>query len=80
MIIDDELLQQAKKRAGEQGVTVSDVVNRALREAFSERRSAAALPPFQMVTFGRGQPTVDHLPADLSRAADQDDEQALRGS
>jgi Arc/MetJ family transcription regulator len=77
MVIDDELFRQAKKRAAETGTSLSEVVNRALREAFSPKPAAAALPPFRMVTFGRSQPHVDHTPADLWRAEEDDDVEGL---
>jgi hypothetical protein len=80
MIIDDDLLRQAKKRAAEQGLSVSDVVNRALRESFARQAGTVPLPPFRMVTFGRGQPPVDHQPAELARAFEEEDERRLRGS
>lgn len=80
MIIDDDLLRQAKKRAAETGVSVSEVVNRALREALVERKTPASLPPFRMVTFGRGQPQVSHQPADFVGTAEEEDVAALRGS
>jgi hypothetical protein len=80
MVIEDELFRQAKKRAAESGISVSEVVNRALREAFSQKAPVAALPPFRMVTFGRGQPRVDHTPADLARIVEQDDEAGAPGS
>jgi hypothetical protein len=80
MVIDDDLLRRAKKRAAELGVTVSDLVNRALREALSQQPHTTSLPPFRMVTFGRGQPQVDHSPAQLARALEDEEEQALRGS
>lgn len=80
ILIDDEMLRQAKKRAAEMGISVSDVVNRALRETFSRQASTATLPPFRMVTFGRGQAPVDHRPAELARALEEEDERALRGS
>ena len=80
MVIDDDLLRRAKKRAADMGITVSDVVNRALREALSQQAPPAALPPFRMVTFGRGQPRVDHRPEELARALEDEDERGLRGT
>jgi hypothetical protein len=79
VILDDDLVRRAKKRAAEAGVSLSEIVNRALREAFASRAPAAMQPPFRMVTFGRGQPRVDHSPAELARAAEEDDRAALRG-
>lgn len=79
MIIDDDLFRQAKKRAAETGVSVSEVVNRALRETFSQKADSAKLPPFRMVTFGRGQPRVDHTAADLWRADEDGEIEARNG-
>jgi hypothetical protein len=79
MIIDDDLLRQAKKRAAEQGVSVSEIVNRALRESFAGQAVAVTLPPFRMVTFGRGEAVVDHQPAELARALEDEDERGVRG-
>ncbi|MCK6555177.1 type II toxin-antitoxin system VapB family antitoxin [Candidatus Binatia bacterium] len=80
MIIDDDLIVQAKKRAAETGVSLSEVVNRALRDSLSRRHSTESLPPFRMVTFGRGQPRVDHAPEALARVIEDEDETSLRGS
>lgn len=77
VVIDDELFRQARKRAAESGVSVSEIVNRALRETFSQKTESGRLPPFRMVTFGRGQQRVDHSAADLWRA-EEDDEIAAR--
>jgi len=80
VIIEDTLFRKAKKQAAEMGITVSDVVNRALREAFTQPKSAGSLPPFRMVTFGRDQPKVDHSPSELARATEDEDRETLRGS
>jgi len=71
MIIDDDLIRQAKQRAAETGVSLSEIVNRALRDSLSRRVAADSLPVFRMVTFGRGQPRVDHPPEALARALEE---------
>jgi hypothetical protein len=38
LVLDDHLIEAAKKRAAEQRSTLSDVVNDALRRAFLRRR------------------------------------------
>ena len=80
VIIDDELIRRAKQRAAETGVSLSEIVNRALRDSLSRRGAPDALPAFRMVTFGRGQPRVDHRPEALARSLEEEDEASLRGS
>lgn len=77
VIIDDELLRRARKRAAEAGLTLSDVVNRALRESFAQQAPAEPAPPFRMVTFGGGR-RVDHRPADFARLLEEDDRAGVR--
>lgn len=74
LVIDDALLRQAKRRAAERDLTVSDVVNEALRESF--RQSAPAAPPFSFVTYGDTGARVRHEPADF--AAELEDEDRRR--
>jgi Bacterial antitoxin of type II TA system, VapB len=71
LIIDDGLLRQAKRRAAERNLTVSDVVNEALRASLDRPRQAA--PPFSMVTYGRGAQGVHHEPADFHEALEAED-------
>jgi hypothetical protein len=74
LIIDDALLRVAKRRAAERDMTVSDVVNEALRECFRERTVAA--PPFEFVTYGAAGRLVRHEPSDF--AAELEDEDRRR--
>ena len=76
LILDDALVRRAKRRAVERDLTLSDVVNAALREALREPPVVAA--PFSMVTFGRPEPRVRHEPADFSAAAEEQDRDGLR--
>ncbi len=64
LVIDDTLLRQAKRRAAERDLTVSDVVNEALRESF--RGTQPAAPPFSLVTYGNAGRRVEHEPADFA--------------
>jgi hypothetical protein len=74
LVLDDALLRQAKRRAAERDLTVSDVVNEALRESF--RDTSPAAPPFSMVTYGGAGRRVQHEPADF--AAELEDEDRVR--
>jgi hypothetical protein len=76
LVIDDGLLRQAKHRAAERNLTVSDVVNEALREAF--RQSAAAAPPFSMITYGGSEERIHDEPADFGAALEEEDLSRLR--
>ncbi len=80
MTIDDEVFRQLKKRAADAGVPVSDIVNRALRESLFKVPDVPDQPPFRMVTFGRGQPIVDHAPEEFSQALEEEDRRRLRDS
>jgi len=73
MTIEDDIFRELKKKAAETGVRVSDVVNRALRDALSKKPQAQVHATFRMVTFGRGQTTVDHTPADFAQVLEKDD-------
>jgi hypothetical protein len=76
LIIDDDLLRQAKLRAAEWKVTVSDVVNNALRECLGRPVRTAA--PFSLVTYGHSSKRVHHEPAEFDAALDQEDRERLR--
>lgn len=76
LILDDELLRQAKHRAAERNLTVSDIVNEALRECFG--RPAPAAPPFSMITYGRTGGRAQHEPSDFAALVDDEDRDRLR--
>lgn len=76
LLIDDELLRQAKLRAAERKQTVSDVVNNALREFL--KRPAPAAAPFSLITYGRSTKRVQHEPSDFDAALEQEDRDRLR--
>ena len=64
LVIDDELAREAKARAARAGVTLSELVNRALRRELAELEGAEDAP-FQMVTYGPEGPPRDLSPAEL---------------
>jgi hypothetical protein len=76
LVIDDDLLRQAKLRAAERKQTVSDVVNNALRECLGRPTPTAA--PFSLITYGRSSKRVDHEPSDFDAALEQEDRDRLR--
>lgn len=76
LIIDDDLLRQAKLRAAEWNQTVSDVVNNALRECLG--RPTRAAPPFSLITYGRSSKRVHHEPSEFDVALEQEDRDRLR--
>jgi hypothetical protein len=75
LLIDDALLREAKRRAAESDLTVSEVVNQAMRDAFRERPRAA--PRFSMITYGPTKGRVTHTPADFAAAIESDERGAL---
>jgi hypothetical protein len=69
LVLKDDLVRQAKKRAAELGITFGELTERALREALAERRTArkrVVLP-----TSGHGLPQHDHTVTEL-KALDED--------
>jgi hypothetical protein len=51
--LSDALLASAKRRAEQEGVTLSDLVEAALRDRLLKTQPAVAERPFRLVTFGR---------------------------
>jgi hypothetical protein len=77
LVLDDTLLREARHRAAERDLTISQVVNEAMRVAF--RQSPQAAPPFSMVTYGRADRPVTHEPGDFAADAEADDRSGLVG-
>ena len=76
VIIEDELFKKAKRRAAEQGTTLSEIVNHALRESLSKPEASA--PPFRMTTFGDPKAKLHHEPRDYQRVSEEEDRRSLR--
>jgi hypothetical protein len=76
LILDDRLFKQARQRAADQGSTLSDVVNQALREALAKPKARPAAK-FAMVTFGDPAASHRHEPSDFAAASAADDERSL---
>ena len=75
LVLDDRLLREAKKRAADAGLSLSELVNRVLRDAFVAREEAA--PPFEMITHGHHGPEVRHEPDEFAKALEDDDAASL---
>ena len=52
--LDDSLLAEAKKAAGEQGTTLTAVIENALRQSFAHRRYVAQRGKVRFTTSGKG--------------------------
>lgn len=65
LIIQDQLLADAKKLAAERQSSVSEIVNEALRQALKRDPASKARPSFSMPTYRPPQATAPH---DLSPA------------
>jgi hypothetical protein len=76
LVLDDRLFKQAKRRATERNLTVSDVVNEALRQSFAHRAPAAR--PFSIITYGQAGRRRHHEPSDFAAAFEQEDRTRLR--
>lgn len=70
LVLEDEVIRRAKRRAAELGVTLSAFTERALRDALADRpvhRKRIVLP-----IAGANLPKTEHSVAEL-KALDQDD-------
>lgn len=76
LVIDDSLLRKAKQHAARVGLSLSGLVEQALREALRERKASSG--PFRMPTYGRPGGVVRHEPADFTTALLQEEAEALR--
>jgi antitoxin component of RelBE/YafQ-DinJ toxin-antitoxin module len=52
--LDDNLLQEAKIRAAEQGITLTQLIDESLRERLSARPRHQKAQPFQLRSYGKG--------------------------
>ena len=75
LVLDDELFRQIKRQAAERNVTISDIVNNALRELLARPQPTA--PPFSLLTYGRSGNRVHHSPSELAAALELEDEDLL---
>ena len=71
LVLDDRLVKLAKIRAADQGVTLSEVVNQALRSALTE--ASAAPGAFRMLVFGDSDASSRHEPGELFDPMRRDD-------
>ena len=77
MTIDDEVLRAAKQKAAEQNLTLSQLVERALRDALRP-----APPPearYTVPTFGRGPTRAGPTPAEVANMMAEQDGAGLTG-
>jgi hypothetical protein len=59
--LDDNLLRQAKMRAAEQGITLTQLIDESLRERLAARPPLKGAQPFRLTTYGKSgtRPGVD---------------------
>lgn len=79
LILDDDLVSQAKQLAVQDHRTLSDVVNQALRDLVTpSTRLREAHPPYRALTFGDPTSPVAMEPTDLAQL-DTDEERTRLG-
>jgi Arc/MetJ family transcription regulator len=78
LVLDDDLIMQAKQRAAEQQSTLSEVVNQALRDHLLPSTCLSEAPvPYRALTFGDPEAPVAMEPSDLARLDADDDRTRL---
>ena len=75
LVLQDDLLREAQKRAAERDLTVSDFVNEALRAALV--RTPEEAPPYTPTTFGHPGAQARHEPADFHALLEEEDRDRL---
>lgn len=71
LILDDQLIRRAKREASDKGATLSEFVNRALRDYFfSDKPSAPNRSNFKMPVFGEPIP-VHQTAKELAELRDE---------
>jgi Arc/MetJ family transcription regulator len=76
LVLDDDLVQEARHRAVDKQITLSEYVNRALREALASTGPLEE-QPFAMVTYGPDGPVKHHEPADFAAQMEEDDRMSV---
>lgn len=76
LVLDNRLFHEAKRRAAARGLTLSEIVNEALRFALAKPEPAA--PHFQMIIHGEAVPSVHREPAEFSMALEEEDHSSIR--
>jgi hypothetical protein len=69
LVIDDHVLRDAKHRAVEAGLSLSELTTMALRDALRKRALRAQRSPFVMPTYGSS-PSRDSPPAEIVELRD----------
>lgn len=67
--LDDDLLREAKVRAAEQGISLTQLIDESLRERLSGRAARVGVKPFRLHTYGK---------QGLRRGLNLDDNRAVR--
>ena len=76
IVFDDNLFREAKKAAAAGGTTLSDLVNRALRDALS-RQPPKPAARFAVLAFGEPTGAEHHEPEDFAAALEDEDVRAF---
>lgn len=71
LVLKDEVVRRAKRRASELGITLSEFTEHSLREALVDR--PAARTRITLPTSGHGLPIRDHSVAELKALEAEDD-------
>jgi hypothetical protein len=75
IVLEDTLLRRAKQRAARSGISLSELVERALRDAL--RAPVTSPEPFRMPVHGVGAARASHEPADFTSELLDEDATAL---
>ncbi len=77
LVLDDQLFREAKRTAATLGVTLSQLVNDALRSALAKRTTSPARE-YRVPTYGDAGKLVHHEPADFAAIEETEDLDRLK--
>ena len=77
LVIHDQLFRDAKRKAASLGITLSQLVNDALRSALATRTTSTA-GEYRVPTYGDPSKRVHHEPEDFAAMVEEDDIESLK--
>ena len=72
-MLNDKLAAEAKRLAAERNISLSEVVNEALRERLARPRLSGGAGSFSMPVFRGKSPEIDSTPGELASIGDSDE-------
>ena len=73
VVLNDRLVEEAKRLAALRNTTLSEIINEALRERLARSPASQATRPFRMPVFQGQGPRIDSSPDELARIGEKEE-------